>query len=261
MVHTKSELQVYGNFINWLQRLSTQYYPRSKLILFYHGKGGFIPQMLIRALQAYNLLNPFCQLVKCFVNNNLMAQQLLRFEGGDYMSLNNLSRIYCGPKPPGYEFISVASNRAKTIYAVVVELIDVECNPCSKLDSVLDILQPHAESVAYHLSEMAPIELRARLHSLRPLLSSQFTIAQRMRFFKYRALLAESNFDLETLKVTWQYGGVAGLTAAMERTLNLSKARERQLVKFLHNYFMQNILVSAGNERDTVTNSTRRALP
>lgn len=134
--------------------------------------------------------------------------------------------------------------RAKLVYDVALNLSNQDSKePIDSADScekMLTALQRYAQPIECDLNELqAQNENLERQNSFRPVFLNYFktTLYHRVRAVKFRIILAEHNFDLQTLNAIWSEKNRDGLAEILQVIEELKDEEKTELADLFDSYF------------------------
>ncbi|EDV55346.1 maternal protein exuperantia [Drosophila erecta] len=137
-----------------------------------------------------------------------------------------------------------ASVRAKLAFDVALQLSnsDRKLEPkCSEsLENMFNAIRPFAKLVGSDVQELdTQNENLERQNSFRPVFLNYFktTLYHRVRAVKFRIVLAENGFDLNTLSAIWEDNATEGLDMALQSIGRLKSEDKAELLELLDSYF------------------------
>ncbi|XP_039479969.1 maternal protein exuperantia [Drosophila santomea] len=137
-----------------------------------------------------------------------------------------------------------ASVRAKLAFDVALQLSNSERKPepkCSEaMENMFNAIRPFARLVGSDVQELdTQNENLERQNSFRPVFLNYFktTLYHRVRAVKFRIVLAENGFDLNTLSAVWADKGTEGLDMALQSIGRLKSEDKTELLELLDSYF------------------------
>ncbi|XP_017073045.1 maternal protein exuperantia [Drosophila eugracilis] len=140
-----------------------------------------------------------------------------------------------------------ASVRAKLAFNVALQLSNSDRNPepesSEALVNMFNALKPFAKLVGSDIQELdTQNENLERQNSFRPLFLNYFktTLYHRVRAVKFRIVLAENGFDLNTLNAIWADKRIEGLDMALQSIDTIKSEDKTELLELLDSYFDPN---------------------
>ncbi|XP_067631366.1 maternal protein exuperantia [Eurosta solidaginis] len=143
-----------------------------------------------------------------------------------------------------------ASVRAKLAYEVALQLSNqsqqdnkvppVPIDSPAALDSLLSALKPYAQPIECDLNELqTQNENLERQNSFRPVFLNYFktTLYHRVRAVKFRIILAEQGYDLQTLNAVWSEKQKDGLVEVLQVMEELKPEDKTELADLFDSYF------------------------
>lgn len=137
-----------------------------------------------------------------------------------------------------------ASVRAKLAFDVALQLSNSDGKPEPKsseaLENMFNAIRPFAKLVVSDVLELdIQIENLERQNSFRPVFLNYFktTLYHRVRAVKFRIVLAENGFDLNTLSAIWAEKNIEGLDIALQSIGRLKSKDKAELLELLDSYF------------------------
>lgn len=185
-------------------------------------------------------------------NNNVFASSTTTAsEAGDTASAlpeQQLPEKKKSPKPsPNNErelFDGNASVRAKLAFEVALHLSNQgtkeSLDSTNAFDKMLAALQPYAQPVECDLNELqTQNENLERQNSFRPVFLNYFktTLYHRVRAVKFRIILAEHSYDLQTLNAIWSEKKRDGLVEVLQAIDDLKSEEKTELADLFDSYF------------------------
>ncbi|XP_017147052.2 maternal protein exuperantia-1 [Drosophila miranda] len=272
IIKSKSEVAALMDFLNWLEMLVAKQPSTDGIVMLYHEERKFIPYMVLEALKKYGLIERFNLTVKSFVNTFNMAKTSLGDANikscGRKLSLllakSNNESANKENKPENVNrngssndkghkngknqehdvFEGSANVRAKMVYEVALQLTnsDRTSKPESSeaLVNLFNAVKPFAKLVSSDVMELqTQNENMDRQNSFRPVFLYYFrtTLYHRVRAVKFRIVLAENGFTLESLKAIWTEKRKEGLELALTDIDTLKTEEKTELVELLDSFF------------------------
>ncbi|XP_023292503.2 maternal protein exuperantia [Lucilia cuprina] len=185
-------------------------------------------------------------------NNSVFASSTTTAsEAGETASAlpeQQLSEKKKSPKPsPNNErelFDGNASVRAKLAFEVALHLSNEgtkeSLDSTSAFDKMLTALHPYAQPVECDLNELqTQNENLERQNSFRPVFLNYFktTLYHRVRAVKFRIILAEHSYDLQTLNAIWTEKKRDGLVEILQVIDELKSEEKTELADLFDSYF------------------------
>nr|5L80_A Chain A, Maternal protein exuperantia,Maternal protein exuperantia [Drosophila melanogaster]5L80_B Chain B, Maternal protein exuperantia,Maternal protein exuperantia [Drosophila melanogaster] len=243
IIKSKSEIAALKDFLNWLEQLKTKAGPSSDgIVLIYHEERKFIPYMILESLKKYGLLERFTASVKSFANSINLAKASIGDANIKNYSLRKLSKILSLDADSLFD--GNASVRAKLAFDVALQLSNSDGKPEPKsseaLENMFNAIRPFAKLVVSDVLELdIQIENLERQNSFRPVFLNYFktTLYHRVRAVKFRIVLAENGFDLNTLSAIWAEKNIEGLDIALQSIGRLKSKDKAELLELLDSYF------------------------
>uniref|UniRef100_A0A0A1WT29 Maternal protein exuperantia n=1 Tax=Zeugodacus cucurbitae TaxID=28588 RepID=A0A0A1WT29_ZEUCU len=137
-----------------------------------------------------------------------------------------------------------ASVRAKLAYEVALQLSNQEqkvpIESSAALEKLLSALQSYAQPIECDLNELqTQNENLERQNSFRPVFLNYFktTLYHRVRAVKFRIILAEQGYDLQTLNAIWGEKQKEGLSEIMQVIEELKSEDKAELADLFDSYF------------------------
>lgn len=137
-----------------------------------------------------------------------------------------------------------ASVRAKLAYEVALQLSNQEqklpIDSSAALEKMLTALQSYAQPIESDLNELqTQNENLERQNSFRPVFLNYFktTLYHRVRAVKFRIILAEQGYDLQTLNAIWSEKQKEGLSEVMQVIEELKAEDKAELADLFDSYF------------------------
>lgn len=137
-----------------------------------------------------------------------------------------------------------ASVRAKLAYEVAFHLSNQNTNEsvdsAKAFDKMFNALQPYAQPIECDLNELkTQNENLERQNSFRPVFLNYFktTLYHRVRAVKFRIILAEHTYDLQTLNTIWLEKKRDGLLEILQGIDDLKSDEKTELADLFDSYF------------------------
>lgn len=137
-----------------------------------------------------------------------------------------------------------ASVRAKLAYEVALQLSNQEqkvpIDSSAALEKLLTALQTYAQPIECDLNELqTQNENLERQNSFRPVFLNYFktTLYHRVRAVKFRIILAEQGYDLQTLNEIWSEKQKEGLSEILQVIEELKAEDKAELADLFDSYF------------------------
>lgn len=137
-----------------------------------------------------------------------------------------------------------ASVRAKLAYEVALHLSNQDSTESLEspkaFDKMLNALQPYAQPIECDLNELqTQNENLERQNSFRPVFLNYFktTLYHRVRAVKFRIILAEYSYDLQSLNAVWTEKKRDGLVEILEPIEGLKPEDKTELADLFDSYF------------------------
>ncbi|EDW35758.1 GL17430 [Drosophila persimilis] len=273
IIKSKSEVAALMDFLNWLEMLVAKQPSTDGIVMLYHEERKFIPYMVLEALKKYGLIERFNRTVKSFVNTFNMAKaslgdanikncglrklSLLLAKSNDEnankenepenVNRNGSSNDKCHKNGMNQEhdfFEGSANVRAKMVYEVALQLTNSdrtsEPESSEQLVNLFNAVKPFAKLVSSDIMELqTQNENMGRQNSFRPVFLNYFrtTLYHRVRAVKFRIVLAENGFTLDSLKAIWTEKRKEGLELALTNIDTLKTEEKTELVELLDSFF------------------------
>ncbi|XP_017025259.1 maternal protein exuperantia [Drosophila kikkawai] len=145
------------------------------------------------------------------------------------------------------EFEGNASVRAKMAFHVALQIANAirksEPESSETMENLFNALKPFAELVGSDVQELdTQNENLERQNSFRPVFLNYFKTAlyHRVRAVKFRIVLAENGFDLNSLNTIWADKGTEGLDMALQSIGQLKAEDKTELIELLDSFFDPN---------------------
>nr|XP_016930038.1 maternal protein exuperantia [Drosophila suzukii]XP_016930040.1 maternal protein exuperantia [Drosophila suzukii]XP_036669039.1 maternal protein exuperantia [Drosophila suzukii]XP_036669040.1 maternal protein exuperantia [Drosophila suzukii]XP_036669041.1 maternal protein exuperantia [Drosophila suzukii] len=140
-----------------------------------------------------------------------------------------------------------ASVRAKMAFNVALQLSNSDRKPepesSEALENMFNAIKPFAKLVGSDVQELdTQNENLERQNSFRPVFLNYFktTLYHRVRAVKFRIVLAENGFDLNTLSAIWADKRTEGLDMALQSIGTMKGEDKAELLELLDSYFDPN---------------------
>ena len=137
-----------------------------------------------------------------------------------------------------------ASVRAKLAYDVALHLSNQDSkealNSTNAIDKMLTALQPFAQPIECDLNELqTQNENLERQNSFRPVFLNYFksTLYHRVRAVRFRIILAEHSYDLQTLNAIWSEKKKDGISEVLQTIEDLKTEEKTELVDLFDSFF------------------------
>ncbi|KAH8355656.1 maternal protein exuperantia [Drosophila serrata] len=173
--------------------------------------------------------------------------------------------VKSGVKYEREQFEGNASVRAKMAFNVALQLSNAErkSEPESSeaLENLLNALKPFAKLVGSDVQELdTQNENLERQNSFRPVFLNYFktTLYHRVRAVKFRIVLAENGFDLNSLNAIWTDKGTEGLDMALQSIETLKTEDKSELIELLDSFFDPNKTTIKPVVKSNNNNNNRR---
>lgn len=141
-------------------------------------------------------------------------------------------------------FDGSASVRAKLAYEVALHLSNTDSNESiaspNAVDKMHTALSPYAQPIACDLNELqTQNENLERQNSFRPVFLNYFktTLYHRVRAVKFRIILAEHGYDLQTLNAIWTEKNRDGLVDVLQVMEELKEEDKTELADLFDSYY------------------------
>ncbi|XP_016989473.1 maternal protein exuperantia [Drosophila rhopaloa] len=145
------------------------------------------------------------------------------------------------------QFDGNASVRAKLAFNVALQLSNCDRKPepesSEALENMFTALKPFAKLVGSDIQELdTQNENLERQNSFRPVFLNYFktTLYHRVRAVKFRIVLAENGFDLNSLSVIWADKRIEGLDMALQSIGTIKSEDKAELLELLDSFFDPN---------------------
>ncbi|KAH8372820.1 hypothetical protein KR009_005387 [Drosophila setifemur] len=145
------------------------------------------------------------------------------------------------------QFDGNASVRAKLAFNVALQLVNsarkAEPESSEELVNLFNALKPFAKLVGSDIQELdTQNENLERQNSFRPVFLNYFktTLYHRVRAVKFRIVLAENGFDLNSLNAIWTDKRTEGLDLALQSIDSLKIEDKTELLELLDSFFDPN---------------------
>lgn len=151
------------------------------------------------------------------------------------------------------DFDGSASVRAKLAFEVALQLSNTDLkketssqtsanktDSSLSLDKLLNALQPFAQTIASDINELqTQNENLERQNSFRPVFIHYFksTLYHRVRAVKFRIILAEHGYDLQSLNAIWTEQKLDGLLQVFQTLEKLKEEDKTELANLFDSYF------------------------
>ncbi|SPP73815.1 maternal protein exuperantia-1 [Drosophila guanche] len=274
IIKSKSEVAALMDFLTWLEMLAAKQANTDGIVLLYHEERKFIPYMILEALKKYGLIDRFNRTVKSFANIFNIAKASMGDTNIKKCGLRKLSMLLSKPKddisdkenePENIKqnvsindkgsknginheqqdgFEGSANVRAKMVYNVALQLTNSErkSEPESSeaVINLFNAVKPFAQLVSTDVKELeTQNENLGRQNSFRPLFLNYFrnTLYHRVRAVKFRIVLAENGFTLDSLNDIWTEKGKEGLDLALAAIDTLKDEEKTELLDLLDSFY------------------------
>lgn len=144
----------------------------------------------------------------------------------------------------GDVFDGNASVRAKLAYDVALHLSNENSkealNSVNAIDKMFTALQPFAQPIECDLNELqTQNENLERQNSFRPVFLNYFksTLYHRVRAVRFRIILAEHSYDLQTLNAVWSEKKKDGISEVLKTIDELKAEEQTELADLFDSYF------------------------
>lgn len=163
------------------------------------------------------------------------------------------------------QFDGNASVRAKMAFNVALQLSnadrDSEPGSSEALENLFNALKPFANLVMSDVQELdTQNENLERQNSFRPVFLNYFktTLYHRVRAVKFRIVLAENGFDLNSLNAIWTDKSTEGLDMALQTIGSLKTEDKTELLELLDSFFDPNKTTIKPVVKSNNNNNNRR---
>ncbi|XP_022228165.1 maternal protein exuperantia-1 [Drosophila obscura] len=273
IIKSKSEVAALMDFLNWLEMLVSKQANTDGIVMLYHEERKFIPYMILEAVKKYGLIDRFNRTVKSFANTFNMAKASLGDTNIKNCGLRKLSMLLAKPKddisnkenePENVKrngssndkgpknglnheqdcFEGSANVRAKMVYNVALQLSNSESKSepetSDEVANLFNAVKPFAQLVSSDVMELqTQNENLGRQNSFRPVFLNYFrtTLYHRVRAVKFRIVLAENGFTLDSLKAIWTEKRKEGLELVLTAISTLKPEEKTELLDLLDSFY------------------------
>jgi len=237
ILKTKSEVSALTDFISWLARAKAA--SKGVILLSHEPEKKVLVSLLIQALQKYNLLASFSEIVKGFCNSVDIISDLGDKSKITSMSLRSLCKTVLGDTSL---VTASALDRARVLINIV--------NTITK-DSKDSSLVKYSNSVSYEEKQLATLKKVLETQgTLRPIFAPLLkqNRLQRNRAMELRKNVAEAGIDYDALQAAFKDGGVRDKLTGIE---GCSEDVD-EMVQLVENYF-GNCMASKGPVDDMIS--------
>ncbi|XP_026470756.1 maternal protein exuperantia-1-like [Ctenocephalides felis] len=224
VIRTKSEIFGLLDFLNWLEEVNSE------------SDGA--------ALQRYDLLGKFNEIVKGFANGHELAEKKCSTTMKSF-NLKVLSRVLLDQK----EQFDNASNRAKIIWEIAQHLgqgkqkdlaAGIEDPNRVILDNMVEVVRLYSYPTSVELGELKELrKVAERSSSFQPIFSAAGKMNYRdiQHINALRSVLAEGKSDYNTMKSTYETDGKQGLIKELTNLKITRKDQQHDLLEILDSHF------------------------
>lgn len=246
VVKSKSEVAALKDFLDWIEELKKSDKGSQGVILIYHEERKFVPYMILEAMNKYSMLDRFLETVKSFANGYALAKAKCA-SSVKFFSLRQLSKILLNNDDNQKEkdqFEGSASVRAKLAYEIAHHLARSEqqdlTDPEHDIENMINVVYEYSSPISQELSELQ-IQTKnlERQNSFRPVFLQYFktTLYHRVKAVKFRIILAEHGYDLDSLKAIWTEKRKEGLAEVIQAMSELKPDERIELIELLDCHF------------------------